>query len=134
MRSNSRSATNMPMLVPGVLSDHDFSKASPLLSELEVIAEKVDQVAKTVAHDVKIQYTVKSLNDHPASDSDSDSSSLMSDDSFEDIVEDLKFYSEGLLDLTPSLENPANDFTVAENSNVALIAFPVSPSPPDHLC
>jgi hypothetical protein len=45
----------------------------------------------------------------------------MSDDSFEDIVEDLKVCSEGLLDLTPSLENPANDYAVVEDTNVALI-------------
>jgi hypothetical protein len=64
---------------------------------------------------------VKGLDDHPASDSDFDSSSLMSDGDFEDIVEDLKVYSEGLLDLTPSLENPANDFVVIEDTNIALI-------------
>lgn len=109
------------MLVPRVLSDYDFSTASPILGELEVIAEKVDQVAEAAANDVKIQYALKSLYDHSAADSDSDSSSMMSDDNFEDILEDLKVYNEGLLDLTPSLENPADDFAVVEDTNVALI-------------
>jgi hypothetical protein len=54
------------MLVPKVLSDYNSSKASPMLGVLEVIAEKGDQVAEAAANDVKIQYAVKSLDDHSA--------------------------------------------------------------------
>jgi hypothetical protein len=113
--------TIIPLLVPRVLSSYDFSKAHPMLVKIEMIAEKVDQVAEAAADDIKNQYALKGLYDHSASDTDSDSSSLMSDGNFEDIVEDLKVYNEGLIDLTPSLETPANDSVVIEDINLTLM-------------
>src|SRR5580700_8525129 len=113
--------TLIPLSVPRVLSSYDFSKAHPKLVKIEMIAEKVDQVAEAAATDIKNQYALKGVHDHSASDTDSDSSSLMSDGNFEDIVEDLRVYSEGLIDLTPSLETPANDSVVIEDTNLALV-------------
>lgn len=97
------------MSVPQVLTDYDFSKADSKINKLEAITEKVDQVAEATAEDVKIQYALRGSDDHSALDTDSDSSTLMSDGGFEDIVEDLKVCNDGLLDLTLSLEAPAND-------------------------
>lgn len=42
----------------------------------------------------------------------------MSIGNFDDIVEDLKVYIETLMDLTPSLENPAIDFVAIEQSSL----------------
>jgi hypothetical protein len=84
------------------------------------LAEKIGQVADATAKDVNAQYAMKNLTDESDSDTNSDSSSFMSVDNFEDIVEDLKVYSESLMDLTPSLENPASDFIAVEQSTISL--------------
>jgi hypothetical protein len=84
------------------------------------LAGKISQVAETEAKDIKTLYTVRKLDDDSDSDSSSDSSSFISVGNFEDIVEDLKVYSESLMDLTLSLENPARDFVAVEESSMVL--------------
>lgn len=84
------------------------------------MAEKIGQIADATAKDVSAQYAMKNLDDESDSDANSDSSSLMSIDNFEDIVEDMKVYSESLMDLTPSLETPASDFVSVEQSTLTL--------------
>jgi len=104
-----------------------------MLAELEAMADKVDQVAEAVTNDVRLFYAVENLDDQITSDSGSDSSSETSDANFEDIIEDLKVCNEGLLDLAPSLENPAYDGTAIElttadlKDNLHNVAEPARP-------
>lgn len=107
-------------VVPKVLSGYAWSRALPKFEELEVLAEKIGQVAEAATKDVNVQYSLTTFNGDFSSDSGSDSSSYMSLGNFEDVVDDLKVYSGSLMDLTPSLENPASDFINVEESKLTL--------------
>jgi hypothetical protein len=85
-----------------------------------MLAEKVGQIAEVAAKDVKTQLATGNTYDESDSDSSSDSSSFMSVGNFEDVVEDLKVYCGSLMELNPSLENPATDLVVMEESNSTL--------------
>jgi hypothetical protein len=115
----------MLCVVPTALPDYDWSTAIPKFAELEVLADKVNQVSEAAAFDLEAQYTARSINVSPESDSGSDSNSdlgsIMSDLNLEDIVQDLKTCSESLVDLTPSLEYPANDVVYVEDTSDILV-------------
>ncbi len=91
---------------------------APKFVVLEELAENIGQVAEADARDIKTQYAVRYHDDESGFDSGSDSSSIMGMGNFEDFMEYLKIYSEGLMDLTPSLEDPARDFVVMEKSYI----------------
>src|SRR5450432_4364606 len=80
--------------VPKVMPRYDWSSALLKFAELEVLAEKIGQIAETTAKDVRTQFAARSTYDESDSDSGSDSSSFMSVGNFEDIVEDLNVYCE----------------------------------------
>ena len=93
----------------------------PKFAELEVLAQKVDQVARTTMIDRRSQYFKSyGLASEHSSDSDSDRESTASDVVFEDIIEDLNAYMESLVDLSPSLNHPALDTTRMEATNADL--------------
>lgn len=90
------------------------------VEELEVLAEKIGQIAEAATKDVNAQYSLTTFNVDFSSDSGPDSSSYMSLGNFEDVVDDLKVYSGNLRDLIPSLENPASDSINVEESKLIL--------------
>ena len=116
----------MLCIVPTVLPDYDWSTAIPKFAELEVLADKINQVSEAVAFDLEAQYAAQPININispepdSGSDSNSDLGSIMSDLNLEDVVEDLKTCSESLIDLTPSLEYPANDVVPVEDTSAIL--------------
>lgn len=115
----------MLCIVPTALPDYDWSAAIPKFAELEVLADKINQVSEAAAFDLEAQYAARLINVGPESDSGSDSNSdlgsIMSDLNLEDIVQGLKSCSESLIDLTPSLEYPANDVVFVEDTNTILV-------------
>jgi hypothetical protein len=127
----------MLYIVPTVLSDYDWSTAIPKLAELEVLADKINQISEAVTFDLKEQYAAQDIGIRPGSDfgsdCDSELGSTVSDLNLEDIVEDLKTCSNSLIDLTPSLEYPANDFLPREDivtmpvDDLANVAEPARP-------
>jgi hypothetical protein len=99
------------------MPEYDWSGASPRFAELEAITHKADQISKAVMVDMKSQYAI--VNDemlHYDSDSNSESESTYSDETFEDIVEDLNAYMESLDDLSFSLDDPATDLVLFEDT------------------
>ncbi|TAQ84989.1 hypothetical protein B7494_g6698 [Chlorociboria aeruginascens] len=107
--------------VPVVMSTYDWAPASVKISELLERAQTVGQVADAVGDEVKIRHATipDDANDSESdTNSESDSDLYLRDDTFEDIVEDLRVFVESLVDLTPSLENPANDTIMVEESLV----------------
>jgi hypothetical protein len=78
------------------------------------VSKTIGNIAEAAARDLKTQYGVRDIDGESDSDSRSDSSSIMSVGNFRDIVEDFKIFSDGLMDLTPSLEN-----SVTERSNTS---------------
>lgn len=115
----------MLCIVPTALPEYDWSTAIPKLAELEVLADKINQVSEAAAFDLEAQYAARpinvSLESDSSSDSNSDLGSIMSDLNLEDIVRDLKTCNESLIDLTPSLDYPANDVVFVEDTNAILV-------------
>jgi hypothetical protein len=107
----------LSLKVPSTLSEYDSSTMVPALAELDVLAHKVDQVAKAVMMDMKSQcFALRDAKVNYDSDSDSESMSSISDTTFEDSIEDLSTYMESLVDLAPSLEHPATDIFIYDTS------------------
>jgi hypothetical protein len=111
--------------VPSCFQSHDWSLAHPKLVDLEVLADKASQVAEATTVEIRTQlFAADVAHEHTSEsdlDFDSDTSSVLSDVMFDDVVEDLNTYIESLVDLSPSLENPANDFALIEDSNSNVI-------------
>lgn len=110
--------------MPRVFQDNDWSAALPKLVELEVLSDKASQVAQATSVEIRSQYAVidrqPELSSGSDSDLDSDTGSLSSEATFDDVLEDLKTYIENLMDLSSSIEFPAMDVVVVEGSNAAL--------------
>lgn len=121
-------------VVPSVFQNHDWSSAHPKLVDLEVLADKASQVAEATTVEIRthvfaIDAPLESTSDSDL-DLDSDTSSVLSDILFDEVVEDLSTYVDNLVDLSPSLENPANDFVVIEaSSSIAIEELSNIPEP-----
>lgn len=102
-------------VVPKALLDFDWGPVVPEIAKLEVISSKMGQVVATLSrapfeldeHDIELRTNL-------ISDDISDSDSVESLATIDDIIEEMKLYTECLVDLLPSLENPAKDVEVVE--------------------
>jgi hypothetical protein len=101
--------TNFIIKVPKILSDCDWSAISSKYASLVELAEEISKIGVSITDDVGRSAAADDLAIGLDPQETSDSSSLMSDDTIFDVVEDLKAYHESLQDLTQSLENPAKD-------------------------
>jgi hypothetical protein len=103
------------------MSEYNWSSAFTKVAELQMRADKVDQIAKATMLDLKSQCSVfDNLDAGDESDSGSDFESSLSDDTFEDIVEDLSIYMDSLTDLSSSLDHPATDNILIEDLSTSL--------------
>lgn len=112
--------------VPNTLSQYDgqydWSTVLPKFAELKVLTYKADQVAKAAMLDMNSQCSAAPSNLDAEYDSDSDSDeSSTSDENLGDIIDDLSAYMESLVDLSPSLENPAIDSVIIEDFGLTLV-------------
>lgn len=111
--------------MPRAFKNNDWSTVLPKLRELEVLTEQASQVAQATASEIRLQYTVVDISYEEGfgsdSDVDSESGSVSSDVTLGDVVEDLKTYTESLIDLSSSLEYPAIDVMLIEDLNKNLI-------------
>lgn len=104
------------------MPQYDWTAVRSMFAELEVLAYKVDQVAKAAMIDMKSHLSVVPKYDTDYdSDSDSDVESSASEEDINEIVEDLKTYMESLVDLSRSLDYPAMDTTIIEDLGATLI-------------
>jgi hypothetical protein len=104
------------------MSEFEWSSILSKISELQMFAGKVEQIAEAAMADMKSQYfVINNLNLEDCSDSDSDCESSLSEYVFEDIIEDLSTYMESLTDLALSLDHPAADHVFVEEVNKSLI-------------
>jgi hypothetical protein len=116
------SISEVPVLMPAF----DWSSVLPKIAQLVILIEKAEKIAKSATSDMKSQYPMMNrLDNEEGSDSDSDMDSDlesdMSDYAFDDIIEDLKTFMESLTDISPSLDHPATDHLLVEDSNVSLL-------------
>jgi hypothetical protein len=92
-----------------VLSEWDWDEVLDGRNELEVLIMKVEQVIAASTED-ETQGTQEEAEGSTSPDLvDTDSISLESIGGISDVVEDLKVCTECLADLSPSLDNPAQD-------------------------
>ena len=103
--------------VPKALPDYSWTLKISEISKLEVVASKIEQVVAALSRDDLV--TDRSELDDKVSlvpDDISDSASVESIGSISDIIEEMKVCTECLVDLLPSLENPAKDMEAVERN------------------
>lgn len=108
--------------VPRTMPQYDWTSVLATFAELEVLAYKVDQVARAAVIDMNSHCSVVStVGIEYDSDPDSDTESSASDDNVDEIIEDMRAYMESLIDLSPSLDHPAMDSTIIEDLGAVMI-------------
>ena len=104
------------MVVPRVLRDYNWEAIQSKREELEVLIQKVHQVAVAVSVEATSEGSTADILTTD-SDLDSDTDLSDSDDTFEEVLADFDAYVEGLSDLSIALDDPATDIIINENDD-----------------
>jgi hypothetical protein len=103
--------------VPRVLPDWDWGSVIPEIAKLEVVSSKMEQVVTALSrHNFTLDRHDIELNPSLFPDDMSDSASVESLGSIGNIIEEMKLCTECLVDLLPSLETPAKDLEIVEQT------------------
>src|SRR5882724_5723360 len=105
------------------MSELDWTSALSKFDDLQMLAGKVEQIAKAATSDMNSRNAAVNridLENGSDSDSDGDYGSSLSEYAFEDIIEDLSAYMESLADLSSSLDRPAMDRVLVEDAPTSL--------------
>ena len=113
---NFASDTRRYMVVPRVLRDYNWEAIQSKREELEVLIQKVHQVAVAVSLEATSEGSTADILTTD-SDLDSDTDLSDSDDTFEEVLADFDAYVEGLSDLSIALDDPATDIIINENDD-----------------
>ena len=104
-------------VVPRVLPDWEWGSVLPEIAKLEVVSSKMEQVVAALSRDnFALGRHGVELNSSLIPDDMSDSASVESVGSIDNIIEEMKLCTECLVDLLPSLETPAKDLEIVEQT------------------
>lgn len=98
--------------------NYDWTGTKVKVDELQELVFRLDQVAKSSAMDMNSRFSENYDDDSYDSDFNSDSVSSPGDETLEKLLEDLDCYMESLVDLSSSLEHPADDPATVEEPGV----------------
>lgn len=107
--------------VPKAMPRSNWTAVQQKFAELEELIGKVDQITRAALQDRKLRFPFAyGLRTEHSSDTDSDGESSPDEEPLEEVVEDLSAYMENLIDLSPSLDHPAIDSVLIEDSTTTL--------------